>query len=493
MSGIDTERFPRWPFALCAALVGGGLLLYSQTLAFAWDEGFHLEAAQLIVLGKRPYLDFIHAQTPLNAYWNSFWLRLFHSAWHGPHGVAAVMTTAALILAADFLRTRFRIPGWTLASVLTALILAGGNAMIVEFGVIGQAYGLALFLIVAAFRCAVLAVERGSAALTALTGLLAAAAANSTLLTAPAAPVLLVWILWFCRPEAARPGRATHLLAFVAAAIIPEIPLLLLFVKSPSVVIFDVFKYHMFYRRSDWEGATRHDLEVFTSWIEFPQSLVFLALTAAGLWFIAKKSTWELPRRAEFYLCGWLALALGLYISTAHPTFQQYYLFTVPFLSILSAAGLYAIATQMGAQRAFWPVFGICAFTLLGLARFLYDGRDDTTWAVLQKVSDQVDRVTPAGAPLYADEQVYFLTHRVPPSGNEYVSSHKLRLPPALSAAVKIVPQPEMDREVAAGEFATVETCEGDEWAGERKLGTLYKQKAEFGECAVYWDWAGQK
>jgi hypothetical protein len=481
------------PFILCAALVGGGLLLYSQTLAFAWDEGFHLEAAQLIVSGKKPYLDFLHAQTPLNAYWNAIWLKLFHDSWHGPHAVAAIMASCGLILAADFLRTRFRIPGWTLPAVLTALFLAGGNAMVVEFSTIGQAYGLALFLIVAAFRCAVAAVERGSVLLSALTGFLSGAAALSTLLTAPAAPVLLIWILFYCRPEPGRGRRAAHFLAFAAAALVPVIPLVLLFVKSPSVVIFDVFKYHMFYRRSDWEGATRHDWEVFSSWIEFPQSLVLGALTAAGLWFVAKKSGWERQQRAEFYLCGWLALGLGLYISTAHPTFQQYYLFTVPFLSILSAVGLFAIASQMGARAAFWPVLGVCLLTLFGLARFLYDGREDTTWSVLQKVSDQVDRVTPPGAPLYADEHVYFLTHRVPPSGNEYVSSHKLRLEPALAAAVKQVPQPEMDREVAAGAFTTIETCEGEDWIAERKLITLYRQKAEFGECAVFWDWAGEK
>ena len=50
-----------------AALLFAGLLLYSQTLAFAWDEGFHLLAAQLIKAGKRPYLDFCFPQTPLNA------------------------------------------------------------------------------------------------------------------------------------------------------------------------------------------------------------------------------------------------------------------------------------------------------------------------------------------------------------------------------------------------------------------------------------------
>src|ERR1700686_2882628 len=195
-----SERFFRLPFVVCAALLGGLLLLYSQTLAFAWDEGFHLESAQLIALGRRPYLDFCLAQTPLNAYWNSLWLRLFHNSWHAVHAVAALLTTAAVILAADFLRTRFRIPGWKLASVLVVLSLAGGNQMVVEFGVVGQAYGLALFLIVAAFRSAVLAVERGSALLSGLAGFLSAAAAGSTLLTAPVAPVLLLWILFYSRP-----------------------------------------------------------------------------------------------------------------------------------------------------------------------------------------------------------------------------------------------------------------------------------------------------
>ena len=122
---------------------------------------------------------------------------------------------------------------------------------------------------------------------------------------------------------------------------------------------------------------------------------------------------------------------------------------------------------------------GVLGLALLGLVRMIYDERDDTSWADLEKIAAQVDQVTPAGAPLYADEQIYFLTRRIPPSGNEYVSSHNLRLPPALAAAVKIVPQPEMDKQVASGEFATVETCEDDDWIAERKLDEIYKQKAE--------------
>jgi hypothetical protein len=46
------------------AVLATGLLVYSQTQALAWDEGYHLLAAQLIKAGKRPYLDFCFLQTP---------------------------------------------------------------------------------------------------------------------------------------------------------------------------------------------------------------------------------------------------------------------------------------------------------------------------------------------------------------------------------------------------------------------------------------------
>ena len=57
---------------LCGFVAGlfAILLVYSQTAAFAWDEGYHVLAAQLIARGKRPYLDFFFPQAPLNAYWS---------------------------------------------------------------------------------------------------------------------------------------------------------------------------------------------------------------------------------------------------------------------------------------------------------------------------------------------------------------------------------------------------------------------------------------
>src|SRR6202050_3882981 len=92
------------------AVLAALLVAYSQTWSFAWDEGFHLLAAQLIDAGKTPYLDFCFPQTPLNAYWNAGWMRIFGDSWRAVHAVAALLTAGAILLAADFVFARFHVP-----------------------------------------------------------------------------------------------------------------------------------------------------------------------------------------------------------------------------------------------------------------------------------------------------------------------------------------------------------------------------------------------
>jgi hypothetical protein len=490
-------------FALGAILLAAVLLAYSQTYAFAWDEGFHLIAAKLISTGKRPYLDFVFAQTPLNAYWNAAWMRILGENWRAIHAIDALLTTSAIVLSADFLRSRVdrlggRFQQWGTAGVLAVIVFAGANLDTVEFGTIAQAYAFGLLLIVCAFRLTVASVQGERPLAAVLAGCLAGAAAGSTLLTAPAAPVLLLWTLFY---GSAR-KRLILAASFIAGVLISLIPLLKLFLQSPARVIFDVFRYHMFYRRSDWPGATRHDVELVTSWLESPGALILGILAVTGLWFIVKRSDWDSARRSEFYLCGWMALAMGLYVSTAHPTFSQYYIFTIPFLGILASVGMFAIVNQFATRGLapatiaseidlpipLWPLVAVSLLVCLNIARTIYDRRDDTSWPGMEQIARKVREVTPAGAPLYADEPTYFLTKRIPPPGNEYISSHKLRLPAALSELVHIVPQPEFDRRIIAGTYDTVETCDDEDWIKEVKLDEIYRHKAEVSDCLVYWD-----
>lgn len=482
-------------------------MVYSQTGAFAWDEGFHLLAAKLVAIGRKPYLDFVHAQAPLNAYWNGTLMRIFGENWRPIHFIDALMATGAVCVAAAFVRSRFtlvklghageiagltdsRLAGWGSAIVLSVFILTGLNIDYVTFGPIAQAYPFSLLMIVSAFFLTVASVERDRTLFAGLAGLLAGAGAESTLLVAPVAPVLLLWILVYS-PAEKRWARAG---AFIAGVIAAFSLFLALFVQSPRQVIFGALQYHMFYRRSDWEGATQHDFELLTSWIQSPQTVLLAILMAAGVWFVATKSGWDRARKGEYYLAGWIGAVLTIYLSTPHPTFVQYFIFPVPFFAILASVGLFGIAHQFalgeGEWRSVptWPVAVVGMLMFLGLCRQLYLDRDDFSWPRMEKVARKVNEVTKPGAPVYLDEMTYFLTGRIPPPGNEYESSHKLSLPPAFAEFVHIIPQAEYDRRIAAGEFDTIETCDEEDWYKDRGLEKLYRQKAEINECYVFWD-----
>jgi hypothetical protein len=212
----------------------------------------------------------------------------------------------------------------------------------------------------------------------------------------------------------------------------------------------------------------------------------------AGLFFIARQSDWDRERRAELYLCGWLGLALSIHISTAHPTFARYFLFTTPFLAILASIGLYAVGCRLASPDRQWrPVIFLAILLSLGLAKAIYDKRDNMNWRSFQQVARKVQEVTPPGQPLLADEFVYFLLRRTPPSGMELADSHKLNnLPADLAAALHVIPRKQLDKEVNLGKFSTVETCDDDDDRVEAlHLPQLYSRKEDVSGCVVYWGW----
>jgi hypothetical protein len=301
---------------LCSAvtLIGAGLVWYSQTLAFAWDEGFHLLCAQLISAGRRPFVDFAFCQTPLNAYWNALWLTICGQTWRTPHAVAAVCVAGAVLLLADYLFERLPVPRWRLAVALVAAVLFGLNIAIVDFGTLGQAYGLCLLLIVAAFRFSVVGVARSSPALAAAAGLASGAAACASLLCAPVAPVLLLWML--VANCAGR--RLLKVAAFIVGVAVSFLPVLALYVQSPRNVVFGILQYNLLFRAVQWDGSWRQNFEVYVSWIDSTYALLLIVLAAAGLLFVLR-SDWERRLRSEFYLCGWLALLALLSARRAVP------------------------------------------------------------------------------------------------------------------------------------------------------------------------------
>jgi hypothetical protein len=478
------ERASRPYLLMCGlvALLAAGLIVYSQTAAFAWDEGFHLLTAQLIKNGKRPYLDFFFPQSPLNAYWNVFWFRFFGDTWRTAHSVAALCTAASLLITGDYIYSRFPVARWRLAGALGVMFVMGLNATIVEFGTVGQAYGLCLITLMAAFRFTVLTVGSRNILLAFAAGLTVGIASGSTLLVALAGPVMLLWILIYNR-QGSRFGKFW---AFGLGHAIPFTPVLYFYLQKPREVLFTVFTFNNHYRAVDWTTATSHDIDVLTAWLVSSQGSMLGVLAMAGLFFVLRRSGWERAVRAEFYLCAWISVIVGAHIGTAHPTFERYYLLIVPFLSILSIAALY----WLNSENPRWPVFLATFFFACGLARaLLVDELDAYRWTDLEAVAKKVNYVTPPGGQIWGDEHIYFLTRRTPPMGMEHENSHKpLNLPDEFNQKLHILPRPEMERRLKAGVYDTVAMCEDSDRITALDLPSVYEESEEIGECTVYWD-----
>jgi hypothetical protein len=327
-------------------------------------------------------------------------------------------------------------------------------------------------------------VDRNGALLPALAGFFAGVAAGSSLLSAAAAPVFLVWMLFYNRAG----RRWTKLVGYGIGVAVPFAPVLWLFWLGPRQTWFNVVQYHAFFRQLYWSETTRHDIEILTSWIDSGQGLVLGLLAVAGLVYVARRSAWPRALQAEFYLCAWLAAALSAWVGRAHPTFARYFALPVPFLAVLSVAGLYAIGTRvLGPDRPRWPVLVVSVLLALGLGKSLYERRD-LSWNAYQRLANKVEQVTPRNALLLANEPIYFLTRRTPPPGFELFYSHKVNLPPAEAALMHIVTEAEVKRQVQSGMFATAYSCDDgeiDDWGLEK----LYQQRVDMEDCSIFWGW----
>ncbi|MGC2661493.1 MAG: hypothetical protein WA324_26365 [Bryobacteraceae bacterium] len=475
--------------ALLLAVVAGLaaiILVYSQTLSFAWDEGFHLLAAQLIDRGQLPYVDYCFPQTPLNAFWVAFWLHVFTDSWRVAHVVASLQTVGAIFLVGQFMLSRFPDVRWRTPASIAAALFFGLSLIVIQYGTVAQAYGLCLLCIVGAYRLAVIARGQTIPLAAAGAGLLAGIAAGSSLLSAPIGPVILIWLLVYSLPG----KRLANAAGVVAGEFVAFLPVLWLYLKFPQQTVFNILAYNMSYRRLDWPGNEKHNWEEITAWMNSPQSLILMCLAIAGAVFVFRRGGWERARKAEYYLCAWIVPLEALYLCTPHPTFRRYFLFTVPFLSILAVAGLYWAVSSMGAAEHPWrPVLIATSVFALSFGRSFYDENIDSFgWADIEEMAQKVKKVTPPDATLWADEQIFFLLKRPVPDGMETADSHKLQFPPAKAAQLHVVPRPELYKKVRAGYYHTVATCGDDDLIADLGLEKMYAHKEDVEDCTIFWD-----
>ncbi len=123
---------------------------------------------------------------------------------------------------------------------------------------------------------------------------------------------------------------------------------------------------------------------------------------------------------------------------------------------------------------------------VLSIGKEIFDDRESTTWATYDQITAKIARVTPPGAEFYADEQVYFLLGKTPLPGMEFSYSHKLELSPAEEKLYHIISEKEINAQVKAGKFATVESCKEDR-IDDMELSKLFPEQQDIGDCTIFW------
>lgn len=490
------------------------LAVLSQTAA-ADDTGFHLLAARLIGAGRLPYRDFFYQHPPLYPLLSAAWMHVFGETWRSAHALSVVLLAGGLYLAARFVVARIQDARWR----------AVGAAMTIWFIALQEQTALTatadvqaplLWLLLLAALTLLTGDQPISARRIFWAGAAAGGAAATSLFALPPLAVLLVWSV----ARAPRLARGRQTLWLAAGLALGLAPLVALAFPSWSAAWRDIIAYQLFYRGGH-RGAFAFDydrrmdlLRVYSTWLTSAQPLMLGALALVGLAYAGRafrpggleRSALPVPTlepsgigpgdrtAAELRLCGWMALASALVVAIPNPTYFGYFAHMLPFVAILAGVGLGAVGSRLVPNvPPVWLALGIGAVFALGLARPAHLSPGQAYWRELDDVMRFADRVTPAGGELYASEEdMYFLSRRLPPEGLE--NSYAVELPASEAAASHAATWTEIDGWLAGGRFATVVVRTEDPRVAALSLLARYKQSARFGASRHYlvlWDGIG--
>ncbi|MDB6146788.1 MAG: hypothetical protein JWO45_452, partial [Spartobacteria bacterium] len=162
MQAADTAPIPRgrnfllWTvLGIGIAALGSVLIAVSQGTYYYGDEGFHLLASQLLITGKRVYLDFFFQHPPVYTYLNAGWMLLAGDTWRSAHLFSALLAIICAAMIGGYLFSRFDRRDGQLVFALGGVLFFMLNPLVVCYAVLGQPYALCLVWLFGAFLLAV--------------------------------------------------------------------------------------------------------------------------------------------------------------------------------------------------------------------------------------------------------------------------------------------------------------------------------------------------
>jgi hypothetical protein len=467
------------------------LVAISQSGISYGDEGFHLLAAQVISAGKAPYRDFFYQHPPLYPYVLAGWMGIVGQSWRSAHLLSSLLIAATALLMANYLYRGLRLEGWALGTAILGAVLVTLTPTVLIHGTGAQPYAAGLFCSVASFALAIRADDGRSLAAFGC-GCCASSAVACSLLTALCVPTLGLWLAW----RAADRWRTAAW--FFAGALVPLLPFMWLCAQAPRQVWFDLIEFHLFHRQLPDIWTTRSalawDLQVLTSPFGSAQGMLLALLAVIGALFRVRWIKLGERRSAELHLCLLLALAMAAPALIAHPTFEQYFVFMIPFVVVLAVVGACAIGTRaLGLTRGtpvalfLGVVFAFGSAKLVCRALFLTQPSEHY-WPRVENVAKRLRHVAAASGDgsVFAEDVLWFAAGLTPPAGLESWVGSSLSLPEDVASQLRVVSKAQIAAWLEAGRFSTVVMGTDDPRVS--AVSCLYAKSERVHGYYLFWD-----
>ena len=326
-------------------------VLLLQTLFFSFvalhrfidgDEGFYLLASRLVLMHKKPYLDFFYPHLPLLPYVYASWMKCFGISWTSGRLFSALLTTLLGALLYEHVCEQTR--NW-LAGVV-GLILFASSTLVFAWFPLARTYSLAGLLLFSAY----VIVSRLSAAsprwLMGAGGLLFGLSVDARSYLLLLIPVFLSWIFHNSDPRT----RLRSILWFVGGFTLGIAPSFFLFLSSPDAFQFDNLRYHAIKSNNGligwWQEKVAIALMTFLGGPEgngIQNSILFFV--SLGFMFSIRKL------RNPPWLALQIAFVLCIVSLVPTPTVSQYFCLCVPFFAVSAVCVVNNLCTTLKSSR----------------------------------------------------------------------------------------------------------------------------------------------
>jgi 4-amino-4-deoxy-L-arabinose transferase-like glycosyltransferase len=305
------------------------------------DEGFYLLASRLVLMHKKPYLDFFYQQAPLLPYIYALWMKCFGISWTSGRLFSSLLTAmlGALLYGHVCKQTRSWLTG------LSAVVMFASSTLVFASFSVVTTFSLAeLFLFSAYVVVSHLSAESSPWPIAA-GGLLLGLSVDTRSYLLLLAPLFLWWIFHTSDTSA----RLASILWFLGGFTIALAPCLYLFILSPDAFLFNNLGYHALRSNGGLIGMWQEKLAVLLMFfLGGPEGN---GIQNSILFFISlgffSTGTRTYPPRLAFQI----AIILGIISLLPTPVAPGYFSLCVPFLLVSAVCVVNELFTRLQSRR----------------------------------------------------------------------------------------------------------------------------------------------